>query len=535
MSQKAKQENRMIQMNNYNYLIIGAGPAGVQMGFELQERGLKYAILEQSNTAGAFFKKFPRHRKLISINKVYTGHPKYSEINERWDWNSLLGNKHSPLFGDLTDEYFPDADLMVDYINQFASMHKLNIMFNTLVTRISQTNESYFLVETNDQLIMADKVIVATGRFLPNTPSFEGVEYCEEYPSFDCDKEKFKGKDVIIVGKGNSAFETADSLIDRASTIHIVSPKTVKLAWRTHYVGHLRAVNNNFLDTFQLKSQNGLLDADILSIDKVENKLSVHMRHTHAENQHRTLAVDYVILATGFKIDTSIFSENCRPELTSCHRLPVLNTDWSSVNIKNLYFIGNLMHQLDYQKSFSGFIHGFRYNIRTLANILNEQYHHQQWQINKIELDEDILAQEILARLQVTGALFQQPGFICDLYEINRAEDCVKLKPHTQIKYEVGISQEEREYFTVTLEFGSEPYLDPFDENNVTRFPFSKGGEFSTLIHPVIRAFVGKKQLMVHHIHQTLDNNWQSARFSEPLKKFLLSILNHCRVTEKSY
>jgi hypothetical protein len=44
--------------------------------------------------------------------------------------------------------------------------------------------------------------------------------------------------------------------METAAVIHVAGPHSIRMAWRTHYVGHLRAVNNNFLDTYQLKSQN---------------------------------------------------------------------------------------------------------------------------------------------------------------------------------------------------------------------------------------------------------------------------------------
>ena len=61
---------------------------------------------------------------------------------------------------------------------------------------------------------------------------------------------------------------TADNLTGSTALIHIVSPEPVKFAWKTHYVGDLRAVNNNFLDTYQLKSQNAVLDANIVNIKR---------------------------------------------------------------------------------------------------------------------------------------------------------------------------------------------------------------------------------------------------------------------------
>ena len=72
-----------------DYLVIGAGPAGLQLGYFLAQAGRDYLILEAGPTPGTFFRTFPRHRRLISINKPHTGWDD-SELNLRMDWNSLL-------------------------------------------------------------------------------------------------------------------------------------------------------------------------------------------------------------------------------------------------------------------------------------------------------------------------------------------------------------------------------------------------------------------------------------------------------------
>ena len=56
--------------NAFQICVVGAGPAGLQLGFFLQQARRDYVILEREGSAGAFFKKYPRHRQLISINKV---------------------------------------------------------------------------------------------------------------------------------------------------------------------------------------------------------------------------------------------------------------------------------------------------------------------------------------------------------------------------------------------------------------------------------------------------------------------------------
>src|SRR4051794_25584954 len=96
-----------------DYLIIGAGPAGLQRAALLEAQGRRdYLVLEGADRPGAFFARFPRHRQLISINKPHTGTDD-PELNLRLDWNSLLTDDPALLFTRYTERYFPPADLML--------------------------------------------------------------------------------------------------------------------------------------------------------------------------------------------------------------------------------------------------------------------------------------------------------------------------------------------------------------------------------------------------------------------------------------
>ena len=53
-------------------------------------------------------------------------------------------------------------------------------------------------------------------------------------------------------------------------------------------------------------------------------------------------------------------------------RYPKLSNCWET-NTENLFYIGTSMAAIDKQSA-SGFIHGFRYNIRTLFNLLEKRY-----------------------------------------------------------------------------------------------------------------------------------------------------------------
>ena len=66
-----------------------------------------------------------------------------------------------------------------------------------------------------------------------------------------------------MVGKGNSAFEMALHIHGHTNFVHMISRTRTRLAWETHYVGDLRAVNTGLLDTYQLKSLDGISELDV--------------------------------------------------------------------------------------------------------------------------------------------------------------------------------------------------------------------------------------------------------------------------------
>jgi hypothetical protein len=79
----------------------------------MQKAGLNYLMVEKGDSVCEFFKKEPRHRTLISINKVHPGDIPEDE-KMRYDWNSILVDHKK--FGEYTSDYFPCADNVVKYL-----------------------------------------------------------------------------------------------------------------------------------------------------------------------------------------------------------------------------------------------------------------------------------------------------------------------------------------------------------------------------------------------------------------------------------
>ncbi len=356
----------------FDYLIIGAGPAGLQLAYYLESNSRSYAILESGSSAGTFFQKYPRHDRLLSINKIYTGHDD-PWLNMRWDWNSLLTDDLSVQFTDQTDEYLPYKTDMTAYLERFAAVGNLNIIYDTEIVNVSK-DDRFRLKTANGETYSSNVLVAATGVSVPNVPDIPGIELAENYVSASVDPKDFRNQRVLILGKGNSAFETGDNLIPTASLIHIISPQPVQMAWKSNFVGHLRAINNVMLETYRLKSQNAVLDGEVLEISKVNGEYSVKIGYSHANDEIEEIFYDRVIVCTGFKFDNSIFDDSCSPKLMIQDRFPALTSEWESVNVPGLYVAGTLMQSRDFKKTQSAFIHGFRYNVKMLASVLERNH-----------------------------------------------------------------------------------------------------------------------------------------------------------------
>ena len=498
------------------YLILGAGPAGLQLAYFFEKNGRDYLILDKGDKPGNFFEAMPRHRKLISINKVHTGTDN-DELNLRWDWNSLLCDSDELLFRNYSQSYFPHPDEFLRYLTDFADHYALKIKYDTKIVKINKGDDGFVLTDTEENTYTAQRLIVATGVSRYYSPDIPGIELCDQYVDHSIDLDDYTNKRVLVIGKGNSAFETADHLIGVASAIHICSPNSVKFAWAKHFVGNLRAVNNNFLDTYQLKSQNTVIDAEIKWIKKEGDQYSVFLAYSHAQGQTREVQYDKVIVCTGFRFDNSIFDDNCRPEMVFEDKLPSQTAEWESTNIPDLYFAGTIMQACDYKKTMSGFIHGFRYNVRTLSQILEKKYHGVPFPSKTAEANAKSVLDMVLDRINHGSGIFLQPGFLCDVVIIRDEEGVAEYYEDLRTDYVPSSWVGENDhYYTVTLAYGHFEG-DPF---SVERDPDPEMAPDAAYLHPIIRRYDKGEFISEHHIQDDLESQWYLEEYVKPAKAY---------------
>lgn len=512
-----------------DYIVLGAGPGGLQMGYCLHQAGRDYLILEAGEHPGTFFETFPRHDMLISSNKVYTGYDD-PEINLRFDWNSLLSDDLDLRFKNYSREYFPPRESMVHYLRDYAQRSGLRIECGARIENVAK-DETFRLTAADGRRWRCRRLIVTTGLYKPYVPPIPGIELADNYVDVSTDREAFANQRVLVIGKGNSGFETAEHLIPTTALIHVASPNPISMAWKTHFPGNLRAVNNNFLDTYQLKTQNAVLDGTIRSITKTDDgKFKVHIHYTHADEESENLIYDRVIVCTGFRFDDSIFDASCRPALWYGNRLPEQTSEFESTNIPDLYFAGTLMQMRDHKKATSAFVHGFRYNVRSLHRMCEAKYHDRPWPSHPVPATPEGLVDAILKRINRTSALWQLFGFMSDVIVIPEDGGDARYYHELPVAY-VQESDFSRHgaYFVITLEFGK-VVGDPF---NILRHPDPHKAERSTFLHPVVRHYHGREKLAELHLLENLLGEWWDPELHvAPLMEF---VVHRCReIAEQS-
>ncbi|MFF9689782.1 NAD(P)-binding domain-containing protein [Streptomyces sp. NPDC014623] len=511
-----------------DYLIIGAGPAGLQLASLLERDGRDYVVLERGSGPGTFFTRYPRHRQLISTNKVHTGFTD-PELSLRMDWNSLLSDDPELLFTRYSERYFPPADDLVRYLADFAARTGVHVEYGTEAVRISRADGVFTVLDGDGRSWQGKRLVMATGVSRLYEPPVPGIELAERYDTFDPDPVSFTDRRVLVIGKGNSAFETADGLVEKAAVIHVVGPHSVKLAWKTHYLGHLRAVNNNFLDTYQLKSQNAVLDGTVESIEKSDSGgFRVMLRYARTTEPLRELHYDRIIVCTGFRFDASVFDESCRPALVINGRFPEQTSSFESVNVPDLYFAGTLMQQRDFKKSTNGFIHGFRYATRALHRILGAHHLGTPWPARMLTATPEAIADAVINRVNRSSGLWQQFGFLGDVVGVDGGLAVYQEEVPLDYVTDGGLGAAPHR-FVVDLEYGpAHDQVDPFDvgvprvvENDVDH------AMDSTYLHPVVRHYRDGVLAGTHHLAENLENEWNlAAVHRQPLGAFVEECLD---------
>jgi putative flavoprotein involved in K+ transport len=180
--------------NKNDVVVIGAGQAGLAIGYFLARQGKRFVILDGADSIGVAWRK-------------------------RWDSLVLFTPRRYSALPGLTfpgePDGYPTRDEVVSYLEQYAATFELPIELQSEVRSVIR-RDGRFLIEVGDRRLEADQVVVATGPFQsPNVPALAdrldpGV--------FQVHSVDYRRPDdvppgrVVVVGGGNTGFQIAKEL-----------------------------------------------------------------------------------------------------------------------------------------------------------------------------------------------------------------------------------------------------------------------------------------------------------------------------------
>jgi thioredoxin reductase/ferredoxin len=197
ISDKEFNYKRKVNTNEdlFDIIIIGAGPAGIAAAIESGKNNLKFCVLESA-------KKF---NTIINFPK---GKPIFAEpVDLRQD---------SPLkINDGTKE-----SLLEDLVTQINDKN-LNVVEDTMVEKIEKSSDHFNLITNKGAVYKSQKVILAIGKSGNSRQLKVPGENLPKVFNRLFDPADATDHDVLIVGGGDSAIETAIATAEYARSVNI--------------------------------------------------------------------------------------------------------------------------------------------------------------------------------------------------------------------------------------------------------------------------------------------------------------------------
>ncbi len=242
----------------YDLVIIGAGPAGITAGIYAKRANLNVAVIEKGAPGG----------QMINTSEI-ENYPGFAKIG--------------------------GADLALEMFNHGMSLG-VQYIFDDVV-ELKDGKLKQIITKTNSY--QAKAVIIATGAS-PRKLNLEheemlsskGISWCAI-----CDGPIYKGKDVVVVGGGNSAVEEASYLAAIVKSVTII--QNLKELTADKKAIEILLKKENVKIHYQSTVQEFLIDEN-------NNLIGVKIKTGNA--QFKTIKTDGVFEYIGLKPETAAFT-----------------------------------------------------------------------------------------------------------------------------------------------------------------------------------------------------------------------------------
>jgi thioredoxin reductase len=417
-------DDRPFPPGDYDVVVVGSGPGGLQVGYSLARAGVeRWAHLSRDPDPGGMFRRFPVFQRLISWTKPDAPFERGTREYEWYDHNSLLGDEpsHQAIAPEFMDRAFdlPARHEMESALAEFARRGNVAVRYGCewLSTR---REDDGFVLETSDGEYRCRACVFAIGVTEAWTPPIPGLAEADAPHYTDTlSPERYAGKTVFIVGKRNSGFEVAQGLLPWARKIVLASPRPVDMTTLAFSPLRLR-----YLQPFDEHVRGGsgsyVVDASLERIERHGTGYRIRANGTSWDGE-LLFDSDEIVIATGFRAPLRDLPD-IGVATVSDGRLPAQTPYWESVSVPGIYFAGNVTSASPGMRkhgatSNSTSVNGFRYNARVLARHIAETRFGRMVERPRIERDD--LVSFLLAELARAPELWIQKGYLARVVTVD--------------------------------------------------------------------------------------------------------------------
>jgi len=253
----------------YDLIVVGAGPAGIAATLTAKKLRLKTLTLEQ-DTLGGTISSFPRS-KIVMTSPM--------EI---------------PLHGKVK-LYETSKTELLELWTTILNKNEIEIVENAKVDSIVHGDHQFEITAQNGDKYSATKVLLAIGR--RGTPRKLNVpgEHLEKVAYRMIEPELIQKKNILVVGGGDSAVETAMMLADE---------NKVTLSYRGDVFQRIKPKNSNHIKNYQ--DQNKIKVLFNSTIKSIEEKV-VTLKFNNEEEQ--VIENDLVYIFAGGELPTQFLEK----------------------------------------------------------------------------------------------------------------------------------------------------------------------------------------------------------------------------------
>jgi putative flavoprotein involved in K+ transport len=312
---------------SYRIIVIGAGQAGLAMGWHLQRQGLDFLIVEAGEQPGGNWRHYYDSLRLFSPAA----------------YSALPGLPFPAAPG-----HYPHRDEVVRYLENYAAHFQLPIRYNSRIDQVSRQGTGFRLQGAEGLELQCDALVVASGAFSqPHIPAFPGLEDfagTRLHSSAYRNSQAFAGQRVVVVGAANSAVQIAHELARVAEVTLATREKLRFFPQRPLGIDF-----HTWLHWSGLGQTRWLSDQSTPVLDDGRYQLALREGRYRQRPLFQRIERDTLVWADGERqsIDALIFATGFRPNLPFLDALPIrdnrhqlLQRNGHALQVAGLFFLG---------------------------------------------------------------------------------------------------------------------------------------------------------------------------------------------------